>query len=123
MLRDRIGRGRVRRFAVTAATVIALTGVVVAVPPDAVGAETLALQVKPAAGAWFTDVSIAGSGCAAATGTDLMVFGALHRANADPNLQFGRFSATPAADGSWSVAVVVTHSGADGMGTPVPATP
>jgi hypothetical protein len=109
---------------VTATAVIAMAAMaVVAVPPDAVGAETLPLRVTPASGAWFTDVSIAGTGCTAAPGTDLMVAGALHRAGADPNVQFGRFAANPAADGSWSVAVVVTHSGGDAMGTPTPATP
>lgn len=115
---------RLRRFAMTAAAVIGMTGVLAGGPTRAMAAEPLGLQVTPAAGAWFTDVSIKGTGCKGAADAKLMVNGAVHRLNGQAPLQLGNFATNPAADGSWSVAIVVTHTGGNPLtGEGGPATP
>jgi hypothetical protein len=112
-----------RQRAVMVATVAVLAGAAAAAPAGAADTEARPLQVTPASGAWFTNVSIAGSGCTAAAGTELMVTGAVHRGGGAPPQEFGRFSAIPGAEGSWSAAIVVTHVGGDPMGVPEPTTP
>jgi hypothetical protein len=67
--------------------------------------------VSPAAGVWYSDVTISGAGCTDADGPSVIVGGRIHSLDVTPAVAFGNFSAEPAADGTWRAQVVVTHVG------------
>jgi hypothetical protein len=73
-------------------------------PPD-----PSVLHVVPAAGAWFTAVTIDGFGCVGEPDVDMVVMGRLYPVGPSDVEHVGQFKAFPADDGSWSASFVVTH--------------
>lgn len=106
----RLSRGMLAGLIIVLGSVVPAPGGAGAPGPDT-------LSISPAAGPWFTDVSIGGMGCVGPPDTEVVVVGRLYRLDEQMS-GIGQFRAFPAADGTWSASYVVVHQSWAGPLTP-----